>query len=143
MWLKDNYDKTILDLSEATPSNSYGDIALGLASETCDVGVGYADIRRDYADKWMTEWGRTEDIWNETDVIGVTEGIFNDTISVSLNSPDYSEKLATALQEAFIEIAQTDAGKEAIAIYNHEGYQVVTDADYDGARKAADVVQAS
>ena len=143
LWLMDNFDKKITDLASATMIGGYSDIANALATETCDVGVGYADIRRDYADKWMTEWGRTEDIWNETDVIGVTEGIFNDTISVSLNSPDYSEKLATALQEAFIEIAQTDAGKEAIAIYNHEGYQVVTDADYDGARKAADVVQAS
>ena len=54
-----------------------------------------------------------------------------------------SDALKTAIQEAFIEIAQTEAGAEAIAIYNHDGYQVVTDADYDGARAARDIVQGS
>ena len=89
----------------------------------------------------MTEWKRTESIWTETDVIGVTEPIFNDTISVSTVNPEMSEGFKKAIQEAFIEIAKTEAGAEAIKIYNHEGYEVVTDADYDGARRAAEVAK--
>lgn len=141
MWLLENFDKKISDLEKAPLPGAYSDIALNLAQGTCDVGVGYADIRRDYEEKWMTEWKRTESIWVETDVIGVTEAIFNDTISVSLNNPEMSDGFKKAVQEAFIEIAQTEAGALAIKIYNHEGYKIVTDADYEGARRAAEVAK--
>lgn len=143
MWLMDNFGMKITDLAKAPLLGGYGDIAANLATEQCDVGVGYADIRRDYAESWVGEWERDTEIWVETDVIGVTQGIFNDTISVSLNHTDMSDELKVAIQEAFIEIAQTEEGAAAIAIYNHEGYQVVSDADYDGARAARDVVQGS
>ena len=33
-----------------------------------------------------------------------------------------------------IEIAKTEEGKKVISIYNHEGYQVANDSDYDAAR---------
>jgi len=141
MWLLENFDKKISDLAKAPLPGSYSDIALNLAQGTCDVGVGYADIRRDYEAQWTTEWKRTTPIWEETNVIGVTEGIFNDTISVSTNHPEVTENFKKAVQESFIEIAQTEAGLTAIKIYNHEGYEVVTDADYDGARRAAEVAK--
>ncbi|MBV1709694.1 MAG: phosphate/phosphite/phosphonate ABC transporter substrate-binding protein [Erysipelothrix sp.] len=140
MWLLDNFDKKLTDLTKPAITGSYSVIANNLATGLCDVGVGYADIRRDYKGQWTTDWGRTAEIWVETDVIGVTEGIFNDTISVGLENPEMSEGFKTALQEAFIEIAKTPAGAEAIKIYNHEGYKVVTDADYDGARRAQELV---
>lgn len=141
MWLLENFDKKLSDLTKAPLPGGYGDIALNLSNGTCDVGVGYADIRRDYEGQWTTEWKRTTPIWEETDVIGVTEGIFNDTISVSTNHPEVTENFKKAVQESFIEIAQTEAGLTAIKIYNHEGYKVVTDADYDGARRAAEVAK--
>ena len=143
MWLMDNFEMKITDLEKSPLLGGYGDIAANLATEQCDVGVGYADIRRDYDEQWVGEWERDAEIWVETDVIGVTQGIFNDTISVSLNHPDMSDALKVAIQEAFIEIAQTEEGATAIAIYNHEGYKVVTDADYDGARAAREIVQGS
>jgi len=136
MWLMDNFDKKITDLTNEVVTGSYEVIANSLAGEICDVGVGYADIRRDYAAKWTSEWERTQSIWVETDVIGVTEGIFNDTISVTLNNPELTRGFITAIQEAFIEIAKKPAGLAAIQIYNHEGYKVVVDSDYDGARRA-------
>ena len=140
MWLVDNFGKKISDLTKAPVPGSYAEIALSLSNSTCDVGVGYADIRRDYAGQWVGEWGRTEAIWTEMPVIGVTEGVFNDTISVTLNNPEMTPALKTALAEAFIEIATIPAGIEAIKIYNHEGYKVVVDSDYDGARKAQAIV---
>ncbi len=141
MWLLNNFDKKLTDLTKTPLMGGYGDIASGLANGTCDIGVGYADIRRDYEGQWTSEWERTEPIWVEMEVIGVTEGIFNDTISVSTRNDDVTAELKTALQEAFIEIAKTPAGLEAIKIYNHEGYKVVTDADYEGARKAQEIVR--
>ena len=141
MWLLNNFEKTIADLANAPVPGGYGEIAQGLSGGTCDIGVGYADIRRDYADNWTSEWERTEEIWVEMEVIGVTEGIFNDTISVTLNNPEMTNELKTAIQEAFIEIAKNPVGIEAIKIYNHEGYKVVVDSDYDGARLAQQIAQ--
>jgi phosphonate transport system substrate-binding protein len=140
MWLMDNFNKKITDLTQPVIPGSYAVIAQNLAVGQCDIGVGYADIRRDYENQWKADWGRTVDIWNEMPVIGVTDGIFNDTISVSLNHTDMSDALKVAIANAFIAIAADPVGAEAIKIYNHEGYKVVTDADYDGARKARDIV---
>ena len=141
LWLIDNFDKKISDLTKTPLPGSYGDIAANLASGLCDVGVGFADIRRNSEADWTTTFKRTESIWVETDVIGVTDKIFNDTISVSLNHPEVTDNFKKAVQESFIEIAKTEAGKAAIKVYSHEGYEVVTDSDYDGARKAADVAK--
>ncbi|TFG82312.1 MAG: phosphonate ABC transporter substrate-binding protein, partial [Erysipelotrichales bacterium] len=102
-------------------------------------------FRRDYEVKWTAApadngFGRTASVWTETGVLFVTAGVMNDTISVAPASDQITDKFIKALQESFIEIAQTEAGKGAIAIYSHEGYKVVTDADYEATRKAAEVL---
>lgn len=138
LWLSENYDgKMISDLANKIEVTGYPDTAARLATGQCDVGVGYADIRRDYESKWTEEWGKTN-IWTETAVIGVTDKIMNDTISVSNELVDADFK--KALQNTFIEIAKTEKGKEAIAIYNHIGYKVVTDSDYDASRKVLELL---
>ena len=141
VWLMDNFDgKKLTDLSSAT-TGGYADILAGLAAGTCDVGVGYADIRRDYEAKWTTDFARSESIWAEVEVIGVTAKIFNDTISYSANNEDMTPEFVAALQEAFVEIAATEAGAAAIAIYSHKGYQVGTDSDYDVQRAAIEATK--
>lgn len=155
LWLSQNYDgKTVADLSNAVSTTGYSDTAQRLATGACDIGTGYADIRRDYEENWKTPiteivaggdtygWGKT-DIWTETNVIGVTPGIMNDTISVSNNNDDVTADFKTALAESFIAIAQTEAGAKAIAIYNHISYKVVTDADYDSSREVMKLTQGS
>ncbi|MFI3284081.1 MAG: PhnD/SsuA/transferrin family substrate-binding protein [Erysipelotrichaceae bacterium] len=141
IWLMDHFDKKISDLANVVPTDGYSDTATRLASEACDIGVGYADYRRDYAEAWTTDYGRELTVWEETNVVLVTDGVMNDTISYSANSETLTPELITALQEAFIELAQTEAGLEAIAIYSHEGYVVTTDADYDSSRVAAELSQ--
>ena len=106
-----------------------------------DVAVGFADARLDYEEQWQNEFGAENDIWTDTDVIGVTPGIYNDTISVSNNSDNMSDELKSALQEAFINISETEEGKEIIAIYAHEGYEVAESADYDVERQAQEILR--
>ena len=74
-------------------------------------------------------------------MIGVTAPIYNDTISVSKNSEIMDADLIAALQQAFINIGNTDAGKEVIKIYSHNGYQVAQASDYDNERAAQKLVQ--
>ena len=141
LWLKENFDKTITDLSKVVQADSYASAFARLALGQTDVMVTYADARRDYADKWNLEYNRTASIWEETDLIGVMPAIYNDTISVSKNSAVMNDDLKAALQQAFINIGNSEAGKEVIAIYSHGGYQIAKDSDYDNERKAQELVQ--
>ena len=141
IWLQDNYGKAITDLSNVVTSDSYGSTMARLASGQIDVMVSYADVRNDYEDQWNSEYGRDGSIWEEVEVIGVTPGIYNDTVSVSKNSPIMDDDFKAALQQAFINIGNTEEGKEVISIYSHNGYQIAQDSDYDNERKAQEIIR--
>lgn len=143
VWLKQNFNKLVTDLTNAAPTGGYGNSMAGLAAGTYDVVSIYADARRDYADEWIAAvndsgYGRSKSIWEETDVIIVTPGIFNDTISVSKKTVDSA--LKEALQEAFMELVATPEGLAVFAVYSHTGYAVATDEDYEAARIAQEIV---
>lgn len=134
LWLQDHYGKGISDLKSAVQSDSYASAFARLAS-------GQVDVLVTYAERWNTEFSREGSIWEETGVIGVTAPIYNDTISVSKNSEIMDADLIAALQQAFINIGNTDAGKEVIKIYSHNGYQVAQASDYDNERAAQKLIQ--
>lgn len=153
MWLMKNYDgKKISDLANVIPLDSgYGTAFSYAAAESVDIIVCYADGRNDYEESWMLAtdkqdstgkqgMGRSESIWNELNVIGVTDGIYNDTVAISKRSPYYTDELKAALQQCFINIINTEKGKEIFGVYSHAGYAIATDADYDGAREALKAV---
>ena len=141
LWLQENYDKNITDLPHAVQSDSYGSAFARLASGQVDIVCTYADARRDYADEWTTEYGMTNSIWDDTAVVGVTPAIYNDTISVSKTSPIMDDDFKQALGQAFINIGNTEEGKEVIAIYSHNGYQWAKSEDYDSERAAQEMIQ--
>lgn len=141
LWLQDKYGKGITDLSHVIQADSYGSSFARLAAGQADVIVIYADARRDNEEAWTSKFGRTASIWDETNVIGVTDPIYNDTVSVSKNSKIMTDDLKSALQTAFINIAQTEEGKKVIAIYSHQGYQIAKSSDYDNERKAQEFLK--
>ena len=64
----------------------------------------------------------TNSIWDDTAWWASLPAIYNDTISVSKTSPIMDDDFKAALSEAFINIGNTEDGKEVIAIYSHNGY---------------------
>ncbi|MBN2605597.1 MAG: PhnD/SsuA/transferrin family substrate-binding protein [Bacilli bacterium] len=137
LWVYENFDgHTFDDMTNVTETSGYGATMANLATGVCDVGTIYADARRDYADEWTTDYGRTATIWDETDVVGVTQNIMNDTISVSRVNLD--QGIIDAITQAFLNIAQTDAGLAVMAVYSHSGYVIAEDSEYDGARALSD-----
>ena len=133
LWLKDMFGKTFFDVTGLiTQTSGYGDTISMLSNGTCDVGTIYADARMNYADDWTESYGRTASIWDETNVVGVTGNIMNDTISVSRINLD--QGIIDAIQQAFINIAKTDAGLAVMEVYSHTNYVVALDSDYDSAR---------
>ena len=152
LWLMENYNKKVSDLSNVVQLG-YADAFAQAAAEQVDIIVCYADGRRHYEAAWNTDtdakvatgkagMGRTDTIWNELNVIGVTAGIYNDTVAVTTANPEiYNPEFMTALQTALINIINTEEGKAIFSVYSHAGYAVATDADYDSARAALTVVQ--
>ena len=149
--LMELYGKKLSDLptENVIQVSGYGGAAAALASGQVDIAFGYADFRRDYVNQWTGDYGRTESIWAETDVVFVTDGIYNDTVSISKVTVD--EELKEAIQQAFINlIADTSdlpgedatfaVTKDIFKVYSHEGYAIGVDSDYDGARAANDLV---
>lgn len=142
MWLQENFDgNSINDLDNTVQMDSYGTMMGRLASGQIDVAVGYADTRLDYGDQWQSEFGAENDIWEDTDVIGVTPNIMNDTISVSQNSEIMTEDFQSALQEAFMNIAETPEGQDVIAVYTHIGYEPASPEDYETEARAQEIIQ--
>ena len=127
--------------------------SLVAAAEAVDIVVCYADGRNDYEAAWILPtgeadptgkagMGRTDSIWNELNVIGVTPGIYNDTVSITKANADiYNPEFIAAMQQALINVINTPEGQEIFSVYSHTGYAVATDADYDGARAALKVAQ--
>ena len=136
LWMKNKFDHSISDLSNAVQADSYASSFSRLATGQVDALVTYADARMDYADQWQSEFGGKNDIFDDVQVIGVTDKIMNDTISVSKTSKKMTPELIEALQNAFINIGKTNEGKEVIAIYTHKGYEKANPDDYEAEREA-------
>ena len=141
LWLYENFGQSIPHLSNVLPGDSHPTNFARLAAGQIDVLLTFADARRDQEARWQEEFGSEYSIWDETDVIGVTSPIFNDTISVSRNSAVMDEALKAALQQAFINIGNSEAGQEVIAIYNHFGYKIACSSDYDSTRAAQRLIR--
>lgn len=154
LWLMDNYEgKKLTDLSNVLTLSGYGESFAQAAAESVDVIVCYADGRRDYEAAWTLPtdkadetgkngMGRTDSIWNELNVIGVTEGIYNDTVAITKANPAvYNPEFIKAIQTALVNLIGTEEGQAIFSVYSHTGYAVAQDSDYDGARAALKVVQ--
>ena len=154
MWLMENYEgKKLTDLEHVVVLDSgYGTAFAQAAAEQVDIIVCYADGRNDYEASWTLPidekdetgkqgMGRSESIWNELNVIGVTDGIYNDTVAITKAKPEiYNEKFITAIQNALINVISSDEGQQIFSVYSHTGYAKAVDSDYDGARAALDAV---
>ena len=123
-------------------SDSHTTSVARLASGQVDVMVSYGHIRIKNAPKWESDFGGTAPMVEQTGVIGVTEGIYNDMIAYSKNSDTMAdEDFRKALGESFIEIADTDEGREIISVFSQVGYTWGQDSDYDGERAAQELLK--
>ena len=142
LWLQDHYGKGISDLEHVVQSDSHTTSVARLAAGQVDVMVSFGHIRIKNAPKWETELGGTAPMVEQTGIIGVTEGIYNDMIAYSKNSDTMAdEDFRKALGESFIEIADTDEGREIISVFSQVGYTWGQDSDYDGERAAQELLK--
>lgn len=136
LWLLDQYGKGISDLSHVIESDSYATSMARLASGQADIIVSFGHVQNKFADQWQTDFGGENSVWVDTNVIGVTEGIYNDTISVSKTSEIMTDDFKEALADSMIAIGETPEGLEVISTFSHKGYVKADPEDYDGEREA-------
>jgi phosphonate transport system substrate-binding protein len=139
LWLKENYDKTLNDLSNKV-NLKYPEAFQQAAAEQVDIITCYADGRMDYEGQWNGEWGRDDTIWNQLPVIGVTQNIYNDTVCLAKTGPNAevltNPEFMSAFADVLMNLKNSEEGKTAIGIYSHTGYVLGNDKDYDVTRNA-------
>lgn len=86
LWLHDQYEKRIADLSRLTVYETEMDLFAAIAAGEVDAVVIRDDAREAFAEFWMHPagqgdegggFGRPESIWNEVPVLDVTERLYN------------------------------------------------------------------
>lgn len=137
LWLQENYGRGISDLEHVVECDSHTTSVARLAAGQVDVMVSYGHIRIKNAPIWQSDFGGTAPMAEQTGVIGVTEGIYNDMIAYSKTSETMAdEAFRTAVGEAFMELAETEEGREIFGVFSQVGYTWGSDSDYDGERDA-------
>ncbi|MCR5088659.1 MAG: PhnD/SsuA/transferrin family substrate-binding protein [Oscillospiraceae bacterium] len=142
LWLLDHFDKSISDLEHVVPCDSHSTAVARLAAGQVDVMVSYGHIRIKNAPKWEEEYGASGPMAEQTAVIGVTQGIYNDMIAWSKTSELMQDaNFRQALGESFIELAETEEGQAVFSVFSQIGYTWGSDADYDGERAAQELLR--
>ena len=142
LWLQENYGKGISDLDHVVQSDSHSTSVARLAAGQVDVMVSYGHIRIKNAPIWESDLGGTAPMVEQTGIIGVTDGIYNDMSAYSKTSDLMADEgFRPALGEAFIEIAETDEGRDIISVFSQVGYTWGQDSDYDGERAAQELLK--
>ena len=132
LWLQEHYGKGISDLDNVVECDSHTTSVARLAAGQVDVMVSYGHIRIKNAPIWESDFGGTAPMVEQTGVIGVTDGIYNDMIAYTMAD----EAFRQAVGESFIELAQTEEGQEIFGVFSQVGYDWGSDSDYDGERAA-------
>ena len=134
LWLQEHYGKGISDLDNVVECDSHTTSVARLAAGQVDVMVSYGHIRIKNAPIWESDF---DGMVEQTGVIGVTDGIYNDMIAYSKTSDTMAdEAFRQAVGESFIELAQTEEGQEIFGVFSQVGYDWGSDSDYDGERAA-------
>ena len=137
LWLQEHYGKGISDLDNVVECDSHTTSVARLAAGQVDVMVSYGHIRIKNAPIWESDFDGTAPMVEQTGVIGVTDGIYNDMIAYSKTSDTMAdEAVRQAVGESFIELAQTEEGQEIFGVFSQVGYDWGSDSDYDGERAA-------
>ena len=92
LWLQEHYGKGISDLDNVVECDSHTTSVARLAAGQVDVMVSYGHIRIKNAPIWESDFGGTAPMVEQTGVIGVTDGIYNDMIAYSKTSDTMADE---------------------------------------------------
>lgn len=122
------------DFAKTVEAGSHNNVVIAVYNGECDAGATYVDARNAVQDEYP-------DVKEKVHVLAESPPIPNDNVSVSPNVPD---ELRQKIQQALLEIAATDEGKEALqTVYSIEGLEPIDDSFYDAFRAQLDAAGVS
>lgn len=101
---------------------------LSLYNGTVDLAVTFEDARTRIQQEYP-------DVMDKLTVIGYTEAIPNDTVSVR---PGLDNQLVERIRQALVDFSRTEQGQQTLrALYQIDGFVPAADSDYDVIRETA------
>ncbi len=117
------------DFAKTVEAGSHNNVAIAVYNGECDGGATFVDARSS-VEKDLP------DIMTKVVVIAESPPIPNDGVSFA---PGLDKAMEDQIVAALLEIAQTDAGKEALnTVYSISGLEAADDSFYDGFRAQLD-----
>ncbi len=117
------------DLAQIVDAGSHDAVIAGVYNGDCDAGASYVDAR-------ATVEKNYPDVMDKVTVFATTASIPNDGVQFA---PSFDPAMRDKIVQALLDIAQTDAGKEALnTAYQWTALQKVDDTFYDPFRQVLD-----
>lgn len=147
LWLTEAFGKTLADVPNLMPLDGYGALFSEAARQEADVIVIPADLRVDYSAAWQLApddmdhtgklgLGRTDSIFNEIQVIGVTEPIYGDVMAVRTEEEPFADTdFQTALVNAMDALENNEDARAIWATCGYTGFTPSGDSHYDNIRE--------
>jgi len=125
--------------SETVFAGGHDKVVIAVYNKQADAGATFGDsVEGQVTDARTTVTSTLPDVMDKVKVIGKTNPIPNDTVSVRSGLP---YELVLQIQDGLLAIAQTDDGKALLkSLYNINGLATATDKEYDSVRTAASVL---
>lgn len=151
LWLIDHYERRMGELFDHTlVVKGYFDMMAALADESCDVAVGPDTLRNTYENTWVsseeTGYGRSLNIYDEVNVIGVTDKIYDDVFAMRVaqdtDTEFMDEAFIKALQESLIDLSQDETQTlELFKLLGFEGLTIADPLEYETGIPALEYIQ--
>jgi phosphonate transport system substrate-binding protein len=125
--------------SETVFAGGHDKVVIAVYNKQVDAGATFGDsVEGQVTDARTNVVGTLPDVMEQVKVIGKTNPIPNDTVSVRSGLP---YELVLQIQDGLLAIAATEDGKALLrTLYNINGLAIATDSEYNSVRSAASVL---
>jgi len=139
------YPRALLLANGIDPATAFSDsvfagghdkVVIAVYNRQVDAGATFGDsVPGQTTDARTLVQGTLPDVMDKVKVIGVTDPIPNDTVSVRAGLP---AEVVQQIRDGLLAVAQTDQGKQYLKdLYNINGLATAEDSEYDTVRTAA------
>jgi len=125
--------------SETVFAGGHDKVVIAVYNRQVDAGATFGDsVPGQTTDARTLVQSTLPDVMDKVKVIGVTDPIPNDTVSVRSGLPP---EIVSQIQSGLLAVAQTDQGKQYLKdLYNINGLATAEDSEYDTVRTAANAL---
>jgi phosphonate transport system substrate-binding protein len=125
--------------SESVFAGGHDKVVIAVYNRQVDAGATFGDsVPGQTTDARTLVQSTLPDVMDKVKVIGVTDPIPNDTVSVRAGLPD---DMVAKIRDGMLAVAQSDQGKQYLKdLYNINGVAAADDSDYNSVRTAANAL---